>query len=82
MVSEFGTQLRRATHPRINSLSENISALVREIRSSSQTAMTLSRTTGGAQYAAIRKRRNAAASLIQTAASMDEMAASVQKQCG
>lgn len=41
-ISEFGNNCAGRLIPGINSLSENISALVREIRSSSQTAMTLS----------------------------------------
>lgn len=41
-ISEFGNNCAGRLIPGINSLSDNISALVREIRSSSQTAMTLS----------------------------------------
>ncbi|EDJ9064432.1 chemoreceptor protein [Salmonella enterica subsp. arizonae] len=68
-ISEFGNNCAGRLIPGINSLSDNISTLVSEIRSSSQTAMTLSE-----QLAA----RSMALSVIQTAASMDEMAASTK----
>lgn len=59
--------------PSINSMPDNISALVREIRSSDAF-----RTSGSAQYGAIRKGETAVAALIQTAASMDEMEANTK----
>lgn len=77
-ISEFGNNCAGRLIPGINSLSENISALVREIRSSSQTAMTLSVQLAARSLSLSVKAEQQSASLIQTAASMDEMAASTK----
>ncbi|EBG5864920.1 chemoreceptor protein [Salmonella enterica] len=77
-ISEFGNNCAGRLIPGINSLSENISALVREIRSSSQTAMTLSEQLAERSMSLSVKTEQQSASLIQTAASMDEMAASTK----
>lgn len=77
-ISEFGNNCAGRLIPGINSLSENISALVREIRSSSQTAMTLSVQLAARSLSLSVKTEQQSASLIQTAASMDEMAASTK----
>ncbi|EIF4707081.1 chemoreceptor protein, partial [Salmonella enterica subsp. enterica serovar Derby] len=77
-ISEFGNNCAGRLIPGINSLSENISALVREIRSSSQTAMTLSEQLAARSMSLSVKTEQQSASLIQTAASMDEMAASTK----
>ncbi|CAC0105877.1 ATP-dependent RNA helicase DbpA [Salmonella enterica subsp. enterica serovar Typhisuis] len=77
-ISEFGNNCAGRLIPGINSLSENISALVREIRSSSQTAMTLSEQLAARSLSLSVKTEQQSASLIQTAASMDEMEASTK----
>ncbi|EHR3364793.1 chemoreceptor protein [Salmonella enterica subsp. enterica serovar Give] len=77
-ISEFGNNCAGRLIPGFNSLSENISALVREIRSSSQTAMTLSEQLAARSMSLSVKTEQQSASLIQTAASMDEMAASTK----
>ncbi|EBV3279780.1 chemoreceptor protein [Salmonella enterica subsp. enterica serovar Wangata] len=77
-ISEFGNNCAGRLIPGINSLSENISALVREIRSSSQTAMTLSEQLAARSLSLSVKTEQQSASLIKTAASMDEMAASTK----
>lgn len=77
-ISEFGNNCAGRLIPGINSLSENISALVREIRSSSQTAMTLSEQLAARSLSLSVKTEQQSASLIQTAASIDEMAASTK----
>ncbi|EBP3771353.1 chemoreceptor protein [Salmonella enterica subsp. arizonae] len=74
-ISEFGNNCAGRLIPGINSLSDNISTLVSEIRSSSQTAMTLSEQLAARSMALSVKTEQQSASLIQTAASMDEMAA-------
>ncbi|HAC6540679.1 TPA_asm: chemoreceptor protein [Salmonella enterica subsp. salamae serovar 48:d:z6] len=77
-IAEFGNNCAGRLIPGINTLSDNISALVREIRSSSQTAMTLSEQLTARSMALSVKTEQQSASLIQTAASMDEMAASTK----
>ncbi|HAB2327601.1 TPA_asm: chemoreceptor protein [Salmonella enterica subsp. diarizonae] len=77
-ISEFGNNCAGRLIPGINSLSDNISALVNEIRSSSQTAMTLSEQLAARSMALSVKTEQQSASLIQTAASMDEMAVSTK----
>ncbi|EHL3467471.1 chemoreceptor protein [Salmonella enterica] len=77
-ICEFGNNCAGRLIPGINSLADNISALVREIRSSSQTAMTLSEQLATRSMALSVKTEQQSASLIQTAASMDEMAASTK----
>ena len=77
-IPEFGNNCAGRLIPGINSLSGNIATLVREIRASSQTAMTLSDqlSTRSAQLAV--KTEQQSASLVQTAASMEQMAASTK----
>ncbi|ASO59593.1 chemoreceptor protein [Salmonella enterica] len=77
-ISEFGNNCAGRLIPGINSLSDNISTLVSEIRSSSQTAMKLSEQLAARSMALSVKTEQQSASLIQTAASMDEMAASTK----
>ncbi|MEG5761210.1 methyl-accepting chemotaxis protein [Enterobacter hormaechei] len=78
LIPEFGNNCAGRLIPGINSLSSNIATLVREIRASSQTAMTLSDqlSSRGAQLSV--KTEQQSASLVQTAASMEEMAASTK----
>ncbi|MEG4677774.1 methyl-accepting chemotaxis protein [Enterobacter cloacae] len=77
-IPEFGNNCAGRLIPGINSLSGNIATLVREIRASSQTAMTLSdqRSARSAQLSV--KTEQQSASLVQTAASMEQMAASTK----
>ncbi|HHP7423343.1 TPA: methyl-accepting chemotaxis protein [Enterobacter roggenkampii] len=77
-IPEFGNNCAGRLIPGINSLSGNIETLVREIRASSQTAMTLSDqlSTRSAQLSV--KTEQQSASLVQTAASMEQMAASTK----
>lgn len=77
-IPEFGNNCAGRLIPGINSLSGNIATLVREIRASSQTAMTLSDqlSTRSAQLSV--KTEQQSASLVQTAASMEQMAASTR----
>ncbi|AID24951.1 methyl-accepting chemotaxis protein [Salmonella bongori] len=77
-ISEFGNNCAGRLIPGINSLSENISALVSEIRSSSHTAMTLSEELAARSMALSIKTEQQSASLSQTAASIDEMVASTK----
>ncbi|HDV9839609.1 TPA: chemoreceptor protein [Enterobacter asburiae] len=77
-IPEFGNNCAGRLIPGINSLSGNIATLVREIRASSQNAMTLSDqlSTRSAQLSV--KTEQQSASLVQTAASMEQMAASTR----
>jgi methyl-accepting chemotaxis protein len=77
-IPEFGNNCAGRLIPGINSLSGNIATLVREIRASSQTAMSLSDqlSTRSAQLSV--KTEQQSASLVQTAASMEQMAASTR----
>ncbi|EOC9365428.1 methyl-accepting chemotaxis protein [Enterobacter asburiae] len=77
-IPEFGNNCAGRLIPGINSLSGNIATLVREIRASSQSAMTLSDqlSTRSAQLSV--KTEQQSASLVQTAASMEQMAASTR----
>ncbi|EPC4329843.1 methyl-accepting chemotaxis protein [Enterobacter asburiae] len=77
-IPEFGNNCAGRLISGINSLSGNIATLVREIRASSQTAMTLSDqlSTRSAQLSV--KTEQQSASLVQTAASMEQMAASTR----
>ncbi|MEE9659813.1 methyl-accepting chemotaxis protein [Enterobacter cloacae complex sp. CARB60] len=77
-IPEFGNNCAGRLIPGINSLSGNIATLVREIRASSQSAMTLSDqlSTRSAQLSV--KTEQQSASLVQTAASMEQMAASTK----
>ncbi|MDM6902772.1 methyl-accepting chemotaxis protein [Enterobacter hormaechei] len=77
-VPEFGNNCAGRLIPGINSLSSNIATLVREIRASSQTAMTLSDQLSSRSAQLSVKTEQQSASLVQTAASMEEMAASTK----
>jgi len=77
-IPEFGNNCAGRLIPGINSLSGNIATLVREIRASSQTAMTLSDQLSSRSAQLSVKTEQQAASLVQTAASMEQMAASTK----
>ncbi|EPM4252443.1 TPA: methyl-accepting chemotaxis protein [Enterobacter hormaechei subsp. xiangfangensis] len=77
-IPEFGSNCAGRLIPGINSLSSNIATLVREIRASSQTAMTLSDQLSSRSAQLSVKTEQQSASLVQTAASMEEMAASTK----
>ncbi|MEH0884990.1 methyl-accepting chemotaxis protein [Enterobacter sp. UNJFSC 003] len=77
-IPEFGNNCAGRLIPGINSLSSNIATLVREIRASSQTAMTLSDQLSSRSEQLSVKTEQQSASLIQTAASMEQMAASTK----
>ncbi|HCD9775436.1 methyl-accepting chemotaxis protein [Enterobacter hormaechei] len=77
-IPEFGNNCAGRLIPGINSLSSNIATLVREIRASSQTAMTLSDQLSSRSAQLSVKTEQHSASLVQTAASMEEMAASTK----
>ena len=77
-IPEFGNNCAGRLIPGINSLSSNIATLVREIRASSQTAMTLSDQLSSRSAQLSGKTEQQSASLVQTAASMEEMAASTK----
>ena len=77
-IPEFGNNCAGRLTPGINSLSSNIATLVREIRASSQTAMTLSDQLSSRSAQLSVKTEQQSASLVQTAASMEEMAASTK----
>ncbi|MEA9394319.1 methyl-accepting chemotaxis protein [Lelliottia amnigena] len=77
-IPEFGNNCARRLIPGINSLSSNIATLVREIRASSHTAMTLSEQLSARSAQLSVKTEQQSASLIQTAASMEQMAASTR----
>ncbi|HFZ0817649.1 TPA: methyl-accepting chemotaxis protein [Enterobacter cloacae] len=77
-IPEFGNNCAGRLIPGINSLSGNIATLVREIRASSQTAMTLSDQLSARSAQLSVKTEQQLASLVQTAASMEQMAASTK----
>ncbi len=77
-IPEFGNNCAGRLIPGINSISSNIATLVREIRASSQTAMTLSDQLSSRSAQLSVKTEQQSASLVQTAASMEEMAASTK----
>ena len=77
-IPEFGNNCAGRLSPGINSLSSNIATLVREIRASSQTAMTLSDQLSARSAQLSVKTEQQSASLVQTAASMEQMAASTR----
>ncbi len=77
-IPEFGNNYAGRLIPGINSLSGNIATLVREIRASSQTAMTLSDQLSARSAQLSVKTEQQSASLVQTAASMEQMAASTK----
>lgn len=62
-IPEFGNNCAGRLIPGINSLSSNISALVNEIRTSSQTAMTLSEQLAEPQRRAFSENRTAIRSI-------------------
>ena len=78
IIPEFGNNCAGRLIPGINSLSSNIATLVREIRASSQTAMTLSDQLSARSAQLSVKTEQQSASLVQTAASMEQMAASTR----
>lgn len=78
LIPEFGNNCAGRLIPGINSLSNNIATLVREIRASSQTAMTLSDQLSSRSAQLSVKTEQQSASLVQTEASMEEMAASTK----
>ncbi|MGO3910533.1 methyl-accepting chemotaxis protein [Huaxiibacter chinensis] len=77
-IPEFGNNCASRLIPGINNLSSNIATLVREIRASSHTAMTLSEQLSSRSEQLSVKTEQQSASLIQTAASMEQMAASTR----
>ncbi|WP_368771180.1 methyl-accepting chemotaxis protein [Enterobacter cloacae] len=77
-IPEFGNNCAGRLIPGINSLSGNIATLVREIRASSQTAMTLSDQLSARSAQLSVKTEQQSASLVQTAARMEQMAASTK----
>ncbi|WP_320710380.1 methyl-accepting chemotaxis protein [Enterobacter sp. 302C9] len=77
-IPEFGNNCAGRLIPGINSLSGNIATLLREIRASSQTAMTLSDQLSARSAQLSVKTEQQSASLVQTAASMEQMAASTK----
>lgn len=77
-IPEFGNNCAGRLIPGINSLSSNIATLVREIRASAQTAMTLSDQLSSRSAQLSVKTEQQSASLVQTAASMEQMAASTK----
>ncbi|MEN4392503.1 methyl-accepting chemotaxis protein [Enterobacter cloacae] len=77
-IPEFGNNCAGRLIPGINTLSGNIATLVREIRASSQTAMTLSDQLSARSAQLSVKTEQQSASLVQTAASMEQMAASTK----
>ncbi|WP_259565985.1 methyl-accepting chemotaxis protein [Enterobacter sichuanensis] len=77
-IPEFGNNCAGRLIPGINSLSGNIATLVREIRASSQTAMTLSDQLSSRSAQLSVKTEQQSASLVQTSASMEQMAASTK----
>ena len=77
-IPEFGNNCAGRLIPGINSLSGNLATLVRELRASSQTAMTLSDQLSARSAQLSVKTEQQSASLVQTAASMEQMAASTK----
>ncbi|MBE3467623.1 chemoreceptor protein [Enterobacter cloacae complex sp. P15RS] len=77
-IPEFGNNCAGRLIPGINSLSSNIATLVREIRASAQTAMTLSDQLSSRSAQLSIKTEQQSASLVETAASMEQMAASTK----
>ncbi|MGG5837588.1 methyl-accepting chemotaxis protein [Huaxiibacter chinensis] len=77
-IPEFGNNCAGRLIPGINNLSSNIATLVREIRASSHTAMTLSEQLSSRSAQLSVKTEQQSASLIQTASSMEQMAASTR----
>lgn len=77
-IPEFGNNCAGRLIPGINTLSSNIATLVREIRASSETAMTLSGQLSERSAQLSVKTEQQSASLVQTAASMEQMAASTK----
>ncbi|MEG5548281.1 methyl-accepting chemotaxis protein [Enterobacter wuhouensis] len=77
-IPEFGNNCAGRLIPGINSLSSSIATLVREIRASSQNAMSLSEQLSARSAQLSVKTEQQSASLIETAASMEQMAASTK----
>ncbi|WHP33320.1 methyl-accepting chemotaxis protein [Trabulsiella odontotermitis] len=78
VIPEFGNNCAGRLIPGINNLAGSIASLVTEIRGSSQTAMTLSEQLASRSTALSVMTEQQSATLMQTAASMDEMAASTR----
>lgn len=78
IIPAFGNNCAGRLIPGINSLSGNIATLVREIRHSSHTALSLSEQLAARSAELSVKTEQQSSSLIQTAASMEEMAASTR----
>lgn len=78
IIPEFGNNCAGRLIPGINTLSGNIATLVSEIRSSSQTAMSLSDQLAARSAALSAKTEQQSASLVETAASMEQMAATTR----
>ncbi|MGR5945699.1 methyl-accepting chemotaxis protein [Enterobacter sp. C4G1] len=77
-IPVFGNNCAGRLIPGINTLSSNIATLVREIRASSESAMTLSGQLSERSAQLSVKTEQQSASLVQTAASMEQMAASTK----
>ncbi len=77
-IPEFGNNCAGRLIPGINSLSNNISALVNEIRTSSQTAMALSEQLAERSAELSVKTEQQSGALTQTAANMEEIAVSTR----
>ncbi|AKL16548.1 MULTISPECIES: methyl-accepting chemotaxis protein [Citrobacter] len=77
-IPEFGNNCAGRLIPGINSLSSNISTLVNEIRTSSQTAMALSEQLAERSAELSVKTEQQSGALMQTAANMDEIAVSTR----
>ncbi|MBB1199410.1 chemoreceptor protein [Enterobacteriaceae bacterium 89] len=77
-IPVFGNNCAGRLIPGINSLSSNISTLVSEIRSSSQTAMTLSEQLANRSAELSVMAEEQSATLMQTASSMEQIAASTK----
>ena len=81
-IPEFGNNCAGRLIPGINSLASNIATLVREIRTSSQSAMDLSEQLAARSTELSVKTEEQSAALIQTASSMEQMAASTKNNAG
>ncbi|MGP3591804.1 methyl-accepting chemotaxis protein [Vagococcus sp. WN89Y] len=78
VIPEFGNNCAGRLIPGINSLSGSIATLVREIRASSDTALDLSAQLAERSADLSLKTEEQSAALVQTASSMEQMAASTK----
>ncbi|UXY13164.1 methyl-accepting chemotaxis protein [Kosakonia sp. ML.JS2a] len=78
VIPEFGNNCAGRLIPGINSLARSIAALVKEIRSSSDSALELSAQLADRSEELSVKTEQQSASLVQTASSMEEMASSTK----